>query len=370
MDGGQISLLMTRPLGVRDVINPLASSGADDPEVLDDARANAPLTVLTLDRVVSLQDYEDFARAFAGVGKAQAARLWSGEAPLVYLTVAGVEGAAVLATSELYANLRAAIDGARGSTERVEVVTYASLRFGVEAALILDERYVAADVLAAAADAVRAAFSFERRAFGQGVSAGDVLAVLQRVDGVVAADLDRLGTGRTAVDEPRLLALPARVDGGVLRPAALLTVDPDAIRLDRARDVSIVYSRYALRPRSRPSTASATPSRASRCARLLAVLAEQVDVARGEPRRGSTTTSSSRRAREWVVPYIGDLVGVPEPHMRRADAASASARRSPTRSATGGARARRDAGAARLRRRPAGPRTPSSSSTCWRRRST
>ncbi|MEP0546765.1 MAG: putative baseplate assembly protein [Rhodothermales bacterium] len=230
VDAGQISLLMTRPLGVRDVVNPLASDGADDPEVLGDARANAPLTVLTLDRVVSLQDFEDFARAFAGVGKAQAARLWSGEAPLVYLTVAGVEGAAVLATSELYANLRDAIDGARGSTERVEVVTYESLRFGVEAALILDERFVADDVLAAAAEAVRAAFAFERRAFGQGVTAGDVLAVLQRVDGVVAADLDRLG-GANPVDEPRLLALPARVEGGVLRPAQLLTVDPDDIHL-------------------------------------------------------------------------------------------------------------------------------------------
>ena len=35
-----------------------------------DARRNAPLTMLTLGRAVSLQDYADFARAFAGIAKA------------------------------------------------------------------------------------------------------------------------------------------------------------------------------------------------------------------------------------------------------------------------------------------------------------
>ena len=44
-----------RPLGVKGVTNPLDAGGAQDPEQLDDARANAPLKVLTLDRIVSLQ---------------------------------------------------------------------------------------------------------------------------------------------------------------------------------------------------------------------------------------------------------------------------------------------------------------------------
>ena len=58
---GQLSMLLSRPLGVKGVTNPLAASGAQDPEQIDDARANAPLRVLTLERVVSLLDYEDFA---------------------------------------------------------------------------------------------------------------------------------------------------------------------------------------------------------------------------------------------------------------------------------------------------------------------
>src|SRR5205823_2679706 len=68
----KLSQLMTRPLGVKGVTNPLAATGAQDREQLADARRNAPLTVLTLGRVLSLQDYEDFARAFSGIVKALA----------------------------------------------------------------------------------------------------------------------------------------------------------------------------------------------------------------------------------------------------------------------------------------------------------
>ena len=59
----RITLMATRPLGIRSVTNPLPASGAADPESRDSARANAPLTVLAMGRVVSLRDAEDFARA-------------------------------------------------------------------------------------------------------------------------------------------------------------------------------------------------------------------------------------------------------------------------------------------------------------------
>jgi hypothetical protein len=88
----QLSLLLTAVLSVRGVRNPLAASGAEDPEPQDEARSNAPLTVLTLDRVVSLHDYEDFARAYAGIAKALATWIWTGETREVFVTVAGPGG--------------------------------------------------------------------------------------------------------------------------------------------------------------------------------------------------------------------------------------------------------------------------------------
>ena len=49
-----------------------------NPSRCPDARQNAPFTVLTLERVVSLQDYEDFARAYPGIAKALATWTWDG----------------------------------------------------------------------------------------------------------------------------------------------------------------------------------------------------------------------------------------------------------------------------------------------------
>ncbi|HEY4572806.1 MAG TPA: hypothetical protein VIJ26_02550, partial [Thermoanaerobaculia bacterium] len=97
----RVSLLATRPLGVKSVTNPVPATGAADPEARDQARRNAPMTVLTLDRVVSLRDFEDFARSFSGIGKAQARMLWAAGRRLVHLTLAGVDGAPVVPGSAL-----------------------------------------------------------------------------------------------------------------------------------------------------------------------------------------------------------------------------------------------------------------------------
>ena len=54
------------------------ASGGAGKETRDQARKNAPLAVMALDRLVSVQDYEDFARVFAGIGKARAVELSDG----------------------------------------------------------------------------------------------------------------------------------------------------------------------------------------------------------------------------------------------------------------------------------------------------
>src|SRR5262249_54092047 len=105
----QISMLQTRPLGVKSVINPLAASGGADKESHALARENTPLAVLSLDRLVSLQDYADFARTFAGIGKSAVARLSDGRRQLVHLTIAGADDIPIDSTSDLYRNLLEAL---------------------------------------------------------------------------------------------------------------------------------------------------------------------------------------------------------------------------------------------------------------------
>ena len=67
---GTITTLVDRPLGVSGVTNPLPATGGQDAQSVDDIRTNAPLSVLTLGRAVSIADYQNFAASFAGIAKA------------------------------------------------------------------------------------------------------------------------------------------------------------------------------------------------------------------------------------------------------------------------------------------------------------
>jgi hypothetical protein len=228
----QLSLLLTRPLGVKEVINPTAPTGAADPEELAGARQNAPLTVLTLDRIVSVRDFEDFARAFAGIGKAQATLLWDGERRLVHLTVAGADGADVPATSTLFENLIAGMDAARHPDQPVRVAPFTALEFKVVAKVLVDRHFVSADVWTQIETALIKAFSFDARGFGQAVSESEVAAVMQSVDGVVAIDLDALHFSSCPVAlNPRLPAHIAHWSLNQIAPAELLTINPHGIAL-------------------------------------------------------------------------------------------------------------------------------------------
>ncbi|NTX07795.1 putative baseplate assembly protein [Myxococcus sp. CA040A] len=230
VDRGQLALLKVRPLGIREVTNPLPATGAAAPESRDDARANAPASVLTLRRVVSLQDYEDFAATFAGIGKAQAADLTNGERILVHVTVAAKSGGPVAEDSLLYESLKEALRTHHDPVRQFALSSYEQLYFAMEARLRLDARYLPEDVLARAEAALRDAFSFERRKFAQAVSGAEIIRVLQDVPGVVMVDLERLHPTTPAVPAQKLFSLlrarGARWEGTTLRPAQLLLLDP------------------------------------------------------------------------------------------------------------------------------------------------
>jgi predicted phage baseplate assembly protein len=225
---GQLTTLLTRPLGVKTVTNPVAASGAGNPESLDDARTNAPLKVLTLERVVSLEDYQDFARAFSGIAKALATWTWNGQTQGVFLTVAGPNGAPVDAGSELYTNLLGAMQAAGDPFVPLQVESYRSVPFRLAAQVKIDPDYEAAKVLAAVLQSLRDTFSFAARSFGQQVALSEVIATVQAVEGVLAVIANRLyREGDPTVLNDRLLAaLPVAGSSGNLSAAELLTLDP------------------------------------------------------------------------------------------------------------------------------------------------
>ena len=234
LQAGQLSQLKTKPLGIKSVINPLPAIGSADPETLLEARESAPRTVRTLGRIVSLQDYEDFARAFAGIGKAQAVVLWTGGLQQVHITVAAIAGDPVPPEGALYQSLVSAIDSARDPVQQVQIDSYDLLRFNLEARLMIDSRYVVDRVLESVQLALFDRFNFERRTFGQPITAAEVIATIQSITGVIAVDLDAF----YRLDRPRSLeewlpALEARWEAVTqdIFPAQLLQLNPAGIML-------------------------------------------------------------------------------------------------------------------------------------------
>lgn len=190
VDSDRLTLLQTRPQGLFAVRNPSAARGGADAESLDDVRTHAPLHVLTLDRLVSLADYGDYARAFPGIGKARAVELWDGRRAFIHLTVAAASGEAFADTDPLLTTLREAIATAQDPTHTAVLAGHEEVRFDVRARLLSDPAYERDDVEQRVRAELLATFAFERRGFGQPVAVSEVAAVIHGVAGVVAVDVD------------------------------------------------------------------------------------------------------------------------------------------------------------------------------------
>src|SRR5207248_4948202 len=126
----------------------------------------------------------NFAGSFAGIGKAQAVALWNGSARILHLTVAGAGGDAFDPSSPLYRKLAEAIASLGDGLHLPRIDSYRSRQFHVAATLAVDPDHETAPVHDAALAALRGAFSFESRTFGQPVTEVEIIALLQDVPGV------------------------------------------------------------------------------------------------------------------------------------------------------------------------------------------
>jgi predicted phage baseplate assembly protein len=204
-------MLQTRPLGVKEVINPLAASGGADRESRDQARENAPLAVMSLDRLVSLQDYADFTRTFAGIGKASARRLTDGRRQLVHITIAGADDIPIDLTSDLYKNLLLVLRKFGDPALPIRVESRELVVLVASAKVRLAPDYLWDPVVAKIEAAIYDRFGFQKRALGQPALLCELISVIQAIEGVAYVDVDAFGGVPEKKAEPdgsrRLLTL-------------------------------------------------------------------------------------------------------------------------------------------------------------------
>ncbi len=237
----QISQLATRPLGVKDVINPLRASGGADRDTVDQARDNAPLAVMSLDRIVSVQDYADFARSFAGIGKASSARFQGRAASMVHVTIAGVDDISIDPTSDLSAALLESMRQYGDPFEQIQLDARSLVALILSARVRVLAAYAWEDVVARIRTTLLDTFGFRKRALGQSVFLSEVISAIQQVTGVEYVDVDGFGgvsdtnADGSPIDPGSLLdsinQQLVNADGTQIRPRKVVRALPD--RMDK-----------------------------------------------------------------------------------------------------------------------------------------
>jgi hypothetical protein len=195
---GSITTLMDRPLGVSGVNNPQAATGGQDAQSVDDIRANAPLSVLTLGRAVSITDYQNYARSFAGIAKAYAIWIPSGPGRGVFITVAAAGGSALPPGNPTLDNLITSLHSYGNPLIPMHVQSFLETLFSLSADIKYDPAYDADAVKQNVEQTLRQSYSFNARTFGQGVSVDEIAAFIQAVPGVIAVNVTGLTLGPTS----------------------------------------------------------------------------------------------------------------------------------------------------------------------------
>ena len=239
-----LTSLLDKANGVKRVTNPLAADGGADPQALDDARTNAPATVRTFGLAVSLEDFEDVALETGEIAKANATWIWTGLQKAIYLTVSAQNGEK-LSPDGIQALWNTLLTH-RDPNHQLFIGNFARVPITLTANLMVDPRYSAPVVQAAAFSALVEALSFDQLMFAEAIHLSAIYGVLQSVDGVTAVDITDLNLksqdpgfrkahgADSRKPQPHLFMLGARPGsgaGGSVLPAELAWVDVPTLDL-------------------------------------------------------------------------------------------------------------------------------------------
>jgi hypothetical protein len=189
---------------------------------------------MALDRLVSVQDYADFARTFAGVGKTSAVRLSDQRREFVHVTIAGAEDIPIDETSDLFQNLLIAFRQFSGDPFQPVALAVRNLKLLVIVAKVrLRPNYEWESVEPQIRAAMLDTFSFARRKLGKDVVSSAVISTIQSVKGVAYIDLEVLDSVSEDAELSELEDLAQTLDLHDRIPVRLARPDQDQITLPK-----------------------------------------------------------------------------------------------------------------------------------------
>ena len=222
----QISQLASQPLGLKGVINPLRASGGADADSRDQARRNAPLAVEALDRLVSVEDYAEFARTYAGIGKVSSARITDGRRLVVHVTIAGAEDIPIDPSSDLYLNFVQSLHQNGDPYQAIQVALRKLRLLVISAGVKMLPDYKWETVEPNIRAALLGAFGFDQRDLGQSAFLGEVISTMQAVKGVVYVNVTTFDSVVEDVTAAQLAALASTLALNPVVGADLAKLDP------------------------------------------------------------------------------------------------------------------------------------------------
>jgi Baseplate J-like protein len=247
LPAGRLTQILTPVVGLGSVSNPMPAEGGSDAESLADLRTAAPKAIRTLDRAVALTDFEAFAEAYRGVGRATAVELRTGVRRTVCVTIATTTSESPLPGSQLVSDVHDALVAAAPPGTHVRVAGFVDLLMTLVLALATDPALPRADVEDAIRQALVRDLGRRVRPFGTAVHRSQVLATVHTVPGVVGAVLTTFSAG----DPPDTVTEDAA--GRLPCPGPALVTDPVSgiPQLRPARRLSAVADRVTFQELTR-----------------------------------------------------------------------------------------------------------------------
>ena len=190
---GQVRNPKDKPKGLKAATNPLPAEGGIDEEPLDVTRRAAPESVLTLDRVVSLRDFEDAARSYVGVAKARAAPAWLGGRQVVQLTIVGEGNERIGDGHPLRKDLVDYLDARRDPHQALSLRVHDPVPIALTVHVEPDPRHDPDAVRRAVRETLLASFHLDRRSLGEAVHHSALTRMLHDLAGVAGVHMTRLG---------------------------------------------------------------------------------------------------------------------------------------------------------------------------------